>query len=122
MKNHFVNGGTYPALAAFTAHHGFQKEALLAEVFPFQDVVQLLQGVVRVEIGQKTKIPTVDTNNFNVIARKNARGTEHITITADDHSQIGFFANISQTAGLCALKFKILSNLTFNHNLIAFRD
>ncbi|CAH0263477.1 hypothetical protein SRABI106_02872 [Rahnella aquatilis] len=85
MKDDFIDGGTDATLLVLAAHHGFQQEALLADVFTLQNVIELLQSVIRIQIGKKAKITPVDADDFYVIAGQNARRTQHIAVTADDH-------------------------------------
>ena len=65
----------------------------------FQYVRELLQGVVRVKVGQEAEIATVNADHFDVIARQRARRAEHIAIPADNDGEIRQLTNFRQRAG-----------------------
>ena len=86
----------------------------------FQHVRQLLLRIVRVEVGQETKIATVNTNNLNIIASQRSRRAQHIAVAADHHGEIRLLANFRQRAGSDAFKLQLLGDLLLDHHFIAF--
>ncbi|MNE99065.1 hypothetical protein D3C80_1976810 [compost metagenome] len=77
---------------------------MLADVFALQHVIELLQRVIRIQIGQEAQVAAVDTDDFNVIACQNAGCAQHIAVTADDNGEISQFTDLRQAACLCAFQ------------------
>ncbi|GHK57852.1 hypothetical protein KPZU09_75880 [Klebsiella pneumoniae] len=67
VQHHFVDGGADTFLAILLTHLGLQQKAFLGDVVAFQHVGELLQGVVRVKIGEKAEVTAVNADDVNVV-------------------------------------------------------
>ncbi len=65
----------------------------------FQHVGELLLGIIRVEVGQKAQVATVDANDFNIVTGEGTGGAQHIAVATDHHGQVGLLSNFRQRAG-----------------------
>lgn len=51
----------------------------------FQHVGELLQGVVRVKVGEKAEVAAVNADDVNVVTGQGPRRAEHIAVAAHHH-------------------------------------
>lgn len=66
VQHHFVDGGADTFLAILLTH-GPPAKAFLGDVVAFQHVGELLQGVVRVKVGEKAEVAAVNADDVNVV-------------------------------------------------------
>ena len=120
VQHHFVDGGADTFLAILLTHLGLQQKAFLGDVVAFQHVGELLQGVVRVKVGEKAEVAAVNADNVNVVTGQGPRRAEHIAVAAHHHREVGLLANLRQRAGFHVAELKFMGDLLFNQHFIPF--